>query len=94
MLLQKTKSKAINTINSIKQEQKSQGNNWAEEKYNGYGITVYFENGIYLKAFPPQENLKGFRFHRLWCDKDINRDYLERIILPMACMKYEDIIWI
>lgn len=94
-IITKTKSKAINTINSIKQEQKSQGNNWTEEKYNDYGTTVYFENGACLIAFPPLKNFRGFRFHRLWCDIDIDQDYLEQVILPMAVyMKYEDIVWI
>lgn len=55
---------------------------------------VVYEDGVCLRWITPIANSKRFRFHRLWCDKDINRDYLERIILPMACMKYEDIIWI
>lgn len=94
-MLQKSKGKAINIIDSIKEEQELQDNHWTKEQYNGYEITVYFENGAYLRAFPPIENFRGFRFHRLWCDKDIDQDLLEQVILPMAhYMKYEDIIWI
>lgn len=65
------------------------------EMYREYEIKLGFENGALLVAFPPLENFRGFRFHRLWCDKDIDQDYFEQMILPMAVyMKYEDIIWI
>lgn len=93
-IIAKKKSKAEALIQSIKEEQKAKGNLCKMEAHNEYEIRLYFENGVCLRAFSPQENLRGFRFCRLWCDKDINRDYLEQIILPMVCMKYEDIIWI
>lgn len=91
----KSKGKGLSIIDSIKEEQKLQGNNWVKELYDDCGKTVYFENGFCVRAFPPIENFRGYRFHRLWCDKDIDQDYLGQVILPMACyMKYEDIIWI
>ena len=94
-IITKSKGKALSIIDSIKEEQKSQGNNWIKELYDGCRTTVYFENGFCIKAFPPIENFRGSRFHRLWCDIDIDQDYLEQVILPMAVyMKYEDIVWI
>ena len=94
-IITKNKRKAINIIDSIKEEQKLQGNNWTKETYDGCRTTVYFENGFCLRVLLPIENFRGFRFHRLWCDKDVDKDYLECVILPMACyMKYEDIVWI
>lgn len=94
-IITKSKGKGLSIIDSIKEEQKLQGNNWVKKLYDGCGTTVYFENGLCVRAFPPIENFRGFKFHRLWCDKDIDQDYFEQVILPMACyMKYEDIIWI
>ena len=94
-IITKSKGKALSIIDSIKEEQKSQGNNWIKELYDGCRTTVYFENGFCIKAFPPTENFRGSRFHRLWCDINIDQDYFEQVILPMAVyMKYEDIIWI
>lgn len=56
---------------------------------------IYFEDGNRVIWIGHTGNFKGFRFHRLWCDKDIDQNYLEQVILPMAVyMKYEDIIWI
>lgn len=94
-IITRDKNKAETLMESIKEEQKLEGNLCKWKLYREYEIKLGFENGVCLIAFPPIENFKGFRFHRLWCDKDINQDYLEQVILPMAVyMKYEDIIWI
>ena len=87
--------KANKVINQIIDEQKVtniktirgyKSNNWAE---------IYFEDGNRLIWIGHTDNFKGFRFHKLWCDKDINKDFFEYVVMPMAhYMKYEDIIWI
>ena len=73
-------------IKNIKTIRGYKSKDWAE---------FYFEDGNCLRWIGHTGNFRGFRFHRLWCDKDINKNYFECVILPMACyMKYEDIIWI
>lgn len=71
---------------NIKVVMNYRGKDWAD---------IIFECGHSLKWIGHSDNFKGFRFHRLWCDKDVDGKYLEQVILPMACyMKYEDIVWI
>lgn len=73
-------------IKNIKTIKGYKSKDWAE---------ICFEDGNCLRWIGHIDSFRGFRFHRLWCDKNINHDYLEQVILPMACyMKYEDIIWI
>lgn len=73
-------------IKNIKTIRRYKSKDWAE---------FYFEDGNCLRWIGRTNNFRAFRFHRLWCDKDINKDYFKYIIMPMAhYMKYEDIIWI
>lgn len=37
---------------------------------------------------------RGQKFGKMWCDKNIDKDILKRIIMPMYFGKREDIIWL
>ena len=89
------RQKAIDIIYSIRDEQAKLNNKCIEATWGRHELKAVFEDGHYIRWIEPNNNCRGYRFHRLWCDKDINQDYLEQVILPMAVyMKYENIIWI
>lgn len=87
--------KANKTINQIIDEQNAKDIKTIRGHKNKDWAEFYFEDGNRVIWIGRTGNFKGFRFHRLWCDKDIDQNYFEQAILPMAVyMKYEDIIWI
>ena len=89
------KQKANRIIAQVLEEQDIKGTKVIKAYQNKERAEIHFEDGNQLIWIGHTDNFKGFRFHRLWFDKNINHDYLEQVILPMACyMKYEDIIWI
>ena len=55
---------------------------------------IKFDDGNDLIWIKPS-NVRGYRFHRLWIDKDIDIQTLEATLAPsfLYC-KYSDIIWI
>lgn len=57
-------------------------------------LKATYENGISIIWIVPTESFIGMRFHRLWCDSNIDRVYLAQIAMPMISMKFEDIEWI
>ena len=88
-------SKAVKVFTQVSKSKKKDGIDFITiRKRENYAEIVY-EDGVCLKWIRPITNCKGSRFHRLWCDINIDQDYFEQVILPMACyMKYEDIVWI
>lgn len=92
-VITKDKQKANKTIAEVLEEQKDIKVIKAYQNKNG--AEICFDDGNCLRWIGHTDNFKGSRFHRLWCDIDIDQDYLEQVILPMAVyMKYEDIVWI
>ena len=55
---------------------------------------IKFDDGNDLIWIKPS-NVRGYRFHRLWIDKDIDMQTLNETLAPsfLYC-KYSDIIWI
>lgn len=89
------KQKANRTITQVLEEQVAKGTKVIKAYQNKEGAEIYFKDGNRLIWIGYTDNFRGFRFHRLWCDKDINQDYFEYVVMPMTYyMKYEDIIWI
>lgn len=89
------KQKANRAIAQVLEEQNAKGNKVINAHQSKDWGEICFEDGHRIIWIGHLDNFKGFRFHRLWCDKDIDQDLLEQVILPMAVyMKYEDIIWI
>lgn len=91
LIVSKDYHKAFDIFKQIEKEQTEQENFLLANN----GVDLYFKNELEVVWIMPSDNFRSLRFHRLWCDKDIDQDYLEQIILPMAVyMNYEDIIWI
>ena len=55
---------------------------------------LVFKNGSVIRWIRPVESSRGYRYSKLWCDKDIPHDMLCEVILPCYRGKREDIIWI
>lgn len=62
--------------------------------YNKYGLRVEFNDGTLLKWVIPSENSRGQKFGKMWCDKNIDENILNCVIMPMYFGKKEDIIWV
>ena len=89
------KQKANKVIAQILEEQDAKRTKIIKAYQNKEEAEICFEDGNSLIWIGHMNNFRGFRFHRLWCDKDINQDYFEYVVMPMAhYMKYEDIVWI
>ena len=89
------KQKAKKVVAQILEEQNNKNVKVIKANLDKNLTEIWFEDGNHLIWIGHTDNFKGFRFHHLWCDKNINQEYLEQVILPMACyMKYEDIVWI
>ena len=89
------KQKANRIIAQVLEEQDIKGTKVIKAYQNKKRAEIHFEDGNYLIWIGHTDNFKGFRFHRLWCDKDIDQDYFEYVIMPMVhYIKYEDIVWI
>lgn len=62
--------------------------------HNKYELSTYFADGTVLRWVSARENIKGFKFAKMWCDKNVNEKVFERVIMSMYYGKREDIIWI
>lgn len=53
-----------------------------------------FTDGTLLRWVKASDNAKGHKFGKMWCDKNIDKDVFECVIMPMYFGKIEDINWI
>lgn len=58
-----------------------------------YKMRTEFTDGTILRWFP-EKRFRGARCGKMWCDKNIDQEFLKCVILPYYIGKYEDIIWI
>ena len=57
-------------------------------------IRIEFNDGTILCHIRASENSRGHKFGRMWCDKDIDRDVLHCVIMPMYLGNRDEIIWL
>lgn len=57
-------------------------------------IIIIFADGTTLEHIEASELSIGRRIGKMWCDKDINKDILHHVIMPMFFGKWDDIIWL
>lgn len=54
-----------------------------------------FEDGNVLSWLIPSLAIRGYRYHRIWLDKDItDKEILNCVIYPKLYCKEDDVIWI
>ena len=58
------------------------------------GICTYFADGTTLRWVPARESSRGQRYNKMWCNKNIDKEILNCVIMPCYRGKKEDIIWI
>lgn len=61
---------------------------------NKYELRIEFADGTTLRHIRASENSRGNKFGKMWCDKDIDRDILYCVIMPMYYGNRDDIIWL
>lgn len=59
-----------------------------------YEIRTEFTDGTLLRWVNASDNARGHKFGKMWCDKNIDEDVFECVIMPMYFGKIEDINWI
>lgn len=57
-------------------------------------LVTEFIDGTKLFWVSASESSKGFRFGKMWCDKKIDREIFDLVIMPSYFGNYEDIIWV
>ena len=57
-------------------------------------LCTEFDDGTILRWVKASDNARGRKFGKMWCDKNINKDIFEHVIMPMYFGKREDINWI
>lgn len=63
------------------------------KKDNRNELSVFFEDGVWLRWVRPTDNARGCRHGKLWCDKSVSYDDIELHILTKYYGKREDIVW-
>ena len=52
-----------------------------------------FTDGTRLIWVKGSESSRGFKFGKMWCDKNIDREIFDLVIMPSYFGEYEDIVW-
>ena len=85
------KEKADQILQKIKNQQLSP---IAHELITQKTHLIIFENGIRVRWLYPHKALRGYRFHKLWLDKNMKQDFLNQAVYPYLYMEQQEIIWI
>lgn len=61
---------------------------------SSYTLRIEFTDGTVLQHIRASENARGNKIGKMWCDKDINKDILHEVIMPIYFGDRDDIIWL
>lgn len=59
-----------------------------------YFRSTLFDDGNYLEWVNPIYPLRGHRYHRVWVDRDIDKEILDYRIFPILYCSATAVIWI
>lgn len=57
-------------------------------------LRTEFTDGTVLRWFSEKSSQRGFRFSKMWCDKNIDQEFLKCIVLPQYFGRHEEIVWV
>jgi len=57
-------------------------------------MRLTFESGELLVWLKPSQELRGYRFHRLFADHELTVEYIRAYVLPYIRCSVDDIVWI
>lgn len=57
-------------------------------------IRIEFTDGTVLRHIRASNNARGHKFGKMWCDKNINRDIFDSVIMPIYFGERDDIVWL
>lgn len=61
---------------------------------SSHTLRIEFTDGTVLQHIRTSENSRGNKIGKMWCDKDINRDILYEVIMPIYFGDRDDIVWL
>lgn len=66
----------------------------ADRSQSKNAMSVTFCDGVVVRWARPIDNFHGFRIGKMWCDRMIDPDFLDKVIMPMYTGREDDIEWI
>ena len=57
-------------------------------------LCTEFTDGTLLKWIKISDSVRGQKIGKMWCDKNIDKDVFESVIMPMYYGNRENILWI
>lgn len=57
-------------------------------------LRTEFHDGTVLKWIRVSDNVRGQKIGKMWCDKNIDKDTFESVIMPIYYGNRESILWI
>ena len=57
-------------------------------------LRMEFSDGTVLRWFDPSRSGCAYKFGKMWCERNIDKDILSCVILPCYCGKCDDITWV
>lgn len=70
------------------------GKDVLERRYTKNELATTFLDGTILRWIPQKLISRQYRIGRMWCDKSIDKDFFNMVVLSCYRGKTEDIIWI
>lgn len=59
-----------------------------------YELVTFFEDGVRLRHIRNSEDCRGYRFGKLWCNKNMDMNAFYSAILPAYTGDPNDIAWL
>lgn len=82
--------RAIEIMSEI---EKTCGKTISKKIQSKYELVTEFTDGTRLSWVKALESSRGFKFGKMWCDKKIDREIFDLVIMPCYFGEYEDIVW-
>lgn len=64
-----------------------------KRKIGSKNIELFFEDGVWLRWKQLSDNVRCYRYGKLWCDITYSDEFLRLYVLPYYYGRYEDIVW-
>ena len=74
--------------------EKECGKEIAEKSRSTSDMYTRFTDGTVLRWVPPDSSVRGFRFGKVWCDRQIDDDAFKQVVLAHYFGRREDIVWV
>lgn len=59
-----------------------------------FGLYTEFADGTILRWIRPVRSSRGYKFGKMWCDRNIDQEILQTVILPCYWGDRSEIVWL